>query len=84
MNIIIHKAIDTAGKPTPDLSITATEPLPEFDTLEESRLFFIREAQAIFEALSQSVCGGTLDHLMAIMLEKKASHFRITHSFVKE
>jgi len=74
---IVHKAITTAGYPPPDLSITASEVLPEFASISISRATFVAEAESLYTALANSLPGGTLDHLLSIMLREKASHFTI-------
>jgi hypothetical protein len=77
---IVHKAIKMGVTKTPDLCLTASEEFPVFKSLEESRALFISEAESIFSALWHSLPGGTLDHLIAIMLEKKSSFFRVTRN----
>ena len=48
-------------------------------TLNEVGQFFDLEAQKLFDALYNSLPGGTFDRLTGLMLAKKASHFIVSH-----
>lgn len=56
--------------------------IPEFDyrppnPFAEAGRFYDQQAQMLFDALSNSLPGGTLDRLLGKMLAYKASHFRV-------
>ena len=78
--IYICKASPTGGEVTPDVKILITEELPRFSyqtPIETVGDQFDKQAQLLFNALTNSLPGGTLDRLLGKMLERKASHFHV-------
>lgn len=71
----VHKAVKTGFEETPNFNIYATEEISETGSVPDHQRRFITEAESIYKALAGSLPGGTLDHLLAIMLKEKASHF---------
>ncbi len=49
------------------------------DLLSTADRFFDSEAQRLFEALRDSLPGGTIDRLLGKLLAYKASHFIVSH-----
>ena len=65
-----------------DVEITrifAEQEIPDFKTLEEQDKFMQLEAESIEAALYNSLPGGTYDRLLGVMLQHKATHFRVAH-----
>lgn len=83
--LTIHRAAPIGNQVIPDLSITATEPMPKGEALNgdfsewaaRQREKFEREAQALCDALVTSLPGGTIDQLLRALLQYKASLFRV-------
>ena len=68
----------TKAEPIGDQEINSVEILiggktPHLETLENMRTYYARQAQELFQALSGSLPGGTLDQLAALLLMHKAS-----------
>lgn len=69
----VYKAQALQGQTIPDMILSATKPVPETKTLEESADVLLADAQKIVEALKGSLPGGTLDRVAALLLLDKAS-----------
>lgn len=54
-------------------------PLRPSDSLEVHHAFFLKEAAEIEKALYESLPGGTYDRLVGLFLQRKASHFIVSH-----
>lgn len=61
----------------PDLPTAAAASVD--DTLAAYDAEYSRNAQGIFEALRDSLPGGTLDRLVGLLLQYKASHFTVSY-----
>ena len=71
--------IDKAQGP-PDVKsvcIVIDRTIPDMPSIEHAASYYEEEANALFEALTTSLPGGTLDRLMVKLLEAKVSHFAI-------
>lgn len=83
MNIIqIYKAQRTGDQPVMNVSIQIEQTIPEFGSghkmpMNAAAKLYDEQAQALFDALANSLPGGTLDRLLGKMLAYKASHFRV-------
>ena len=62
-----------------DITITISGEPDDTISLAEARVFYEQQAALLFDALSTSLPGGTLDELLALMMKKRASLFRIAH-----
>jgi hypothetical protein len=54
--------------------------LTQHSSYEEHDAVFMHEASQIEEALHDSLPGGTYDRLCGLMLQRKASHFVVSHN----
>ena len=80
--LTLNKAGRIEGQePVPSLTITIDEPVPELDGgrgwERHARFYFEEQADALVSALCESLPGGTLDRVLAKLLERKASLFRV-------
>ena len=81
IDLRFYKANKTADTEVPDMVLGISENLPNLDgmTLGEIGDLFEQQAQLIERALYKSLPGGTYDHLVGAMLQRKATHFVVTH-----
>jgi len=83
MSHIIRIAVKRAGsvgdRQAPTTRIVIEEEMPELGrmTLAAFDAIFQADAEAIENALHMALPGGTYDRLLALMLQQKASHFRV-------
>lgn len=78
--IIVHKAQrHFKGASTEDLSIQATEEIPELGSLDGIAGFAGAEAAEIERALYDTLPGATYDRLLGFMLARKSTHFVVSH-----
>ena len=69
---------ESIGKQTvPRAIIDIGDTLPNFNSLECARGWYTSEAQEIEAALHESLPGGTYDQLLAAMMKRKSSLFRV-------
>lgn len=73
----VHKAQPIGADKTPNLNISATEELPNFTELGRITEFAKAEAAELESALYRTLPGATYDQLLAAMLARRASHFRV-------
>jgi len=75
--ISVHKAQSCHRQDgyLPDLEIKAEKELPEYDHIDASYAFFRNDANMIFQGLIHCLPGGTVDQLLLLLLEYKASQF---------
>ncbi len=78
--IFIFKAQPIADHIPPHVIIDIYGKLPPVKTLEEGAQLFDKEAKTLEEALYAALPGGTYDQLTSRMLQRKASHFRVSYS----
>jgi len=64
-------------RPVPDLHIDATEPLPDDMKPIQYAQAFATDAQAIVDALWESLPGATLDIILTRMLYRRASTLHV-------
>lgn len=64
--------------PVESVTILIEKELGSFETLEKSAEDFRSEAVKIVDALQASLPGGIFDNVASVILERKASHFRVT------
>ena len=57
--------------------IDIIDQIPRFESLTVARMLYESDAQLLFDALKTSLPGGTLDALLRLLLENKASLLRI-------
>ena len=73
----IHKAQPMGGRVAPDLHVEAVEEMhtdgKAADWQARNRAIFRSDADAIVEALYRSLPGGTVDQVLRLLLEHKAS-----------
>lgn len=81
--VFIKKAQAIGSESVPDMVISITQTLSrcagDAMTLEQFVQVFEDQAKDIEEALYGSLPGGTYDRLLGRMLQRKASHFLVTH-----
>lgn len=75
----IYKAQSTGGQAVPDLNLSATEEFPPVPGQVNHCRLIVEQAGAIADALFESLPGGTLDALLAEMMQRKASQLAVAH-----
>lgn len=76
----IYKAQETIKTvPVESVVIKIEMPVPEFNDLDESVAIFEHQAQKLCKVLYDVLPGGTFDRLVAAMLQKEASLFKVSH-----
>lgn len=75
----IHKAMPSPAA-LPSTVISIVDEIPEFTELKYQDNFCDKEAAELEEALYGCLPGAIYDRLLGLMLRRKASHFRVTHS----
>jgi len=75
--INVHKAQAMPGCEVPSCMIDVIDVIPEFESLVVSRMCYESDARLLFDALKASLPGGTIDALLRLLLENKASLLRI-------
>ena len=76
----IHKAQQTLPDvEVPSVSVVIDEEIQDY-TLKEAQLKYRLDAAYLCDFLHDALPGGTFDKLLIAMLERKASHFKVTHS----
>lgn len=60
-----------------DVTITISGEPDDTVSLKEARLFYEHQAASLYEALRNALPGGTFDELLALMMKKRASLFRV-------
>lgn len=71
----IYKAQDLGTIEVDSRIIRIGQKIPDTGTLEEMRGLFMNDAAKLFEALTLSLTGGTIDQLLVLLLQNKASMF---------
>ena len=66
------------------LTLSVDKELPEFESLEHAVMYYEVDATQLCNALYNALPGGTFDRLVAHMLTKKASHFRVSHGGITQ
>lgn len=80
----LHRAQPTVdGRPVPSLTIRIGAEVPEKGRIDDEAVqtaveLFRREGRTLARALWSSLPGGTLDELIAALLRRRASMFRVT------
>lgn len=62
---------------TPELKITVEGKIPENLSIENYRELYAAQAKELADVLLKSLPGGTIDQLLAELLERKASLLRV-------
>lgn len=75
----VHSAVGFVGLPRPCSRIDIDIPFPETESVEVSRAIFAEDAKQIVDALFKALPGGTIDHVMILLMERKASVFRVAY-----
>ncbi len=76
-DVRLLRAGSVAGNHAPTLRIEVVEEVSDAMDLNEARALYAEQANALADALFNSLPGGTVDALLAEMLRRKASLFRI-------
>ena len=66
----VYKAQDICGRKIPDLRLVAMQPFPDSPGTEA---LFGSDAKQIVDALLASLPGGTIDRVLVLMLQHRAS-----------
>ena len=75
-----HKAMASySAKPVESVVISIDEEIPDFEKLKAADEFYLSEATKLESALYGVLPGGTYDRLLGKMLERKSTHFRVSH-----
>jgi hypothetical protein len=82
--IYVYKAQPIWDEPVQDLNLVATKPFPDLDGLTEARDAHDTDARFIVSALLASLPGGTVDAVLRLLLEHRASLLRVRWPAPKE
>ena len=74
------KAVQIGDKEIHDTTIILKETFPDNANLKESDKLFELEATALENILINTLPGGTYDRLLGKMLQRKSSHFIVSHT----
>lgn len=77
-DIYIFKA-QPSDHPVEDVKIHIEEEAPDWNITQQDKVFDVH-AHLLENALYQSLPGGIYDRLLGKMLERKATHFRVSHT----
>jgi hypothetical protein len=77
--LVLHKANPIGDRHTiPDFEIRITAELPSNRlNLEQLGQAYELDAEILLDSLSESLPGGTMDRLLALMLKQNASYFSV-------
>ena len=75
--IAVYKAQPIRNETVADLNLTATKPFPENLDPDEARTAHLTDARFIVSALLASLPGGTIDAVLRLLLEHRASLLRV-------
>lgn len=80
IQIKAHRAGSIGDHCAPLVYLTIGDEMPELGkmTLADFDAIFQSDAEAIENGLHMALPGGTYDRLLALMLQQKASHFRVS------
>lgn len=82
-HVEIHRAEGVLREDCVDeVTISIRHPIPDLADSAKARAFYASEGAALAEAIWASCPGGTIDALIAALLARRASLFRVT--FPKE
>lgn len=78
----VYKAMRSGSFSPESVTIVVDTELPDFDysdpdLLKKASEFYDQQAHSLLQALTDALPGGTIDRLLAKLLEHKASHFRV-------
>lgn len=79
MKIINAYKAQRVIEPVESRHIVIEQEMPNFTLLSEQDKVCDKEASSLENALYKSLPGATYDRLLGVMLERKASHFRVSH-----
>lgn len=75
----ISKADPTLkAEPVENVIIEINIPIPQFATIDEWKSFCKSQGKELADVLWSHLAGGVMDQLIAELLERKASLFRVT------
>lgn len=77
MQIHITKASPIGSRSVDSVIINISGSPPEHKSLEEAAEWYDSQARVLLDALCHSLPGGTLHHLLAGLLERRASLLRV-------
>ena len=77
--LFLHKAKATGDQKIPDAEIRIELAFQSIDNLELYDRIFLDDAERLERLLYRCLPGGTYDRLLGKMLERKATHFVVSH-----
>lgn len=75
--VLVHKAQPFRDTPVANLQLVATEPFPEINNLMAARDTHDADGRLVVSALLASLPGGTVDAVLRLLLEHRASLLRV-------
>ncbi len=75
--IVAYKAAPIGSETVQSVTLTIETIMPELDTLAHYAQVYEAEAEVIADALHASLPGGTYDHLLAKLMERRACTLRV-------
>lgn len=76
IKVSVFKASPTMTD-VPSVLIDISDTIPMYEDLQVSRMLFDSDARRLFDVLKASLPGGTLDALLRLLLENRASRLRV-------
>jgi len=75
----LHRAQPIGSQILPVVTVTIETAVPEKNTLEAARALYLADALCLVDALYASLPGGTIDAVLYVLLERKASLLSIAY-----
>lgn len=75
--VVVHRAGDIGNTCVPTVTIRIEDPIDAPDDIEVLKSRFRNDASSVFMALTESLPGGTLDQLLCLLLQHRATLFRV-------
>jgi hypothetical protein len=79
IDVCLRRAQPVGTKSAPVVHIAIEKELADIETLQEARATYLTEALRLADGLYASLPGGTLDALLYVLMERKASLFAVAY-----
>lgn len=78
-HVYVHKAHPVGEQHVQPRTLHVEQEMPADIQMPQAETLFASDASRLEDALYHSLPGGTYDRLLGAMLERKASHFIVSH-----
>ena len=75
----LHRAQPIGSQSAPMVDVHIETEVPYIDSLDHARALYLADALRLVDALYASLPGGTLDALLYVLLERKASLLAVSY-----